>query len=87
MPKRVDANQRSIVAGLRSFGASVWITSDCGHGAPDLVCGWQGKAYLFEVKTATGKLTKDEWDWQAAWQGDYHIVRNVEDAVRILMEG
>jgi hypothetical protein len=86
MPKRTDKNQSEIVAGLRQFGASVWITSDCGHGAPDVVCGYRGHNYLFELKTACGKLTKDEWEWQAHWQGDYHVVHSVEEAIKVIVE-
>ncbi len=84
MPKRVDENQRVIVTALRQFGASVWVTSDSGHGAPDIVCGYHGRSYPMEIKTWHGKLTKAERDWFDRWEGDYYIVHTFEEAIAII---
>jgi hypothetical protein len=85
--KRTDSNQVEIVQALRCAGAFVQSLHIVGKGCPDLLISFRGKIYVMEIKTACGKLNKAEWDWQASWQGDYHIVRNVEDAIRIITEG
>ena len=78
---RVDANQNEIVAGLRSIGVSVQHIHMIGHGVPDLLCGFRGQTFLFEVKTAKGKLTPDEDAWLGEWRGHAAIVRTIEDAI------
>lgn len=47
---RTDANQPTIVDGLRERGVTVEITSALGNGFPDLVCGYRGLTVLIEVK-------------------------------------
>jgi len=86
MRRRVDANQREIVAALRQIGASVWITSSLGGGFPDLVAGWKGRTYLFEVKVPPIRLTPDEEGFQLAWRGQVAIVCNVEEAMEVISE-
>ena len=86
MPKRVDSNQAFIVAGLREFGASVWVTSNCGKGAPDIVCGYRFRTFPMELKSANGKLTKDEIAWRDGWKGNYYIVHNIEEAIEIITQ-
>lgn len=54
MPKRVDANQRSIVADLRAIGATVEDLHEVGDGCPDIAVGFRGQNYLFEIKTESG---------------------------------
>lgn len=87
MPKRVDQNQREIIAALRQFGATIWDSHECGHGAPDFVCGYAGKTFLFEVKAPGGKLTPDEAEFHKAWKGEpIYIIHSIEDAIIIIME-
>lgn len=87
---KVDRNQSAIVDYLRKRGASVQILSTLGKGVPDLLVGWQGDNYLFEVKVpkakaqAAGKLTDDQIKWHAQWRGQVVIVRNNFDCERIL---
>ena len=87
MPKRVDANQKYIVQMLRDFGASVQILSNVGHGCPDILVGYNFKNYAFEIKAPGGQLTKDEYDWQQSWRGNYYIIHNIEEALQILCNG
>ena len=87
MPKRVDSNQAYIVRLLRDFGASVWVASNCGHGAPDLLVGYAGKSYPMEVKAEGGKLTPAEVEWRKNWRGNYYIIHSIEEAVQILIDG
>jgi len=87
MAKRTDSNQASIVHLLREFGAAVWVTSNCGHGAPDLVVSYGGQTFLMEVKAEGGKLTPAEEEWRKNWRGNYYIIHSVEEAVQILIDG
>lgn len=89
--RRVDSNQREIVAQLRKIGASVAITSSLGHGFPDLVCGMFGKNYLFELKDgnkppSARKLTTDEQLFHEKWKGQISVITSLDDALLILNE-
>ena len=86
MRRRVDANQREIVAALRQIGASVWITSSLGGGFPDLAVGHRGRTYLLEVKVPPIRLTPDEEGFHLQWRGQVAIVTNVEEAMEVLNE-
>lgn len=67
--KKRDANEPEIVAVLRHVGAKIvyldWV---------DLLVEFKGKVYLLEVKTAIGKLTKDQEKNFVGWP--IHIVRD-----------
>ncbi len=87
---RVDANQSEVVDALRKIGASVTPTHQIGNGFVDLVCGFRGKNYLFELKDGTKppsarKLTDDEAIWFGTWKGEAHVVESAEQAIAILM--
>ena len=77
---KIDVNQPAIVKALRKEGFSVAITSALGSGFPDIVAGKDGRNYLLEIKNGNGGLTDDEKEFSGAWQGQYAIVRNVEEA-------
>ncbi len=79
-----DANHAAIRDALRQAGASVFDTADLGGGFPDLVVGWRGVNLLLEVKMITGKLTDDEIDFAAAWNGQKVTVRSVDEALAVL---
>lgn len=84
MPRRaakIDANQPEIVLALRAVGASVECMQAAGSGFPDLVVGYRGVNYLLEIKTAKGKLTKDQKTWHPLWRGQVEIVRSVDEAL------
>ena len=79
-PKK-DTNHDEIVLALRAAGATVQSLAAMGDGVPDLLVGYCGENFLFEVKTATGELTDDEAVWFDKWRGEVHIVRTIEDAL------
>lgn len=79
--RRVDANQREIVAALIAAGASVLSLHRVGVGAPDLLVGFRGVNYLLEAKTAHGALNELQREWHAEWRGQACVVRSVEDAL------
>lgn len=89
--KRVDDNQEQLVKDLRKAGYSVQPLSSVGHGVPDLLVGYQGRNYLFEVKdgrkpASARKLTKDEERWHSTWRGQVVIVESLYDVFAYLKE-
>jgi hypothetical protein len=52
---RRDSNHTEIVNGLRQRYVSVLDLSPLGDNAPDILVGYQGNNYLFEIKSMTGK--------------------------------
>ena len=88
---RTDANQASIVKGLRGIGASVAILAQIGNGIPDLLVGFRGKNFLFEIKDgdkppSQKKLTADEKIFFATWKGSAFVVENIEQAIKVLIK-
>ncbi len=86
---RVDRNQAEIVRVLRAIGASVQHLHSVGKGCPDLLVGYQGINYLFEIKDGTKprsqrKLTPDEVEFFMSWRGRAYIVDSVHQALVIL---
>jgi hypothetical protein len=79
--RRVDANQREIVAALRAAGRTVEVLSDVGRGVPDLLVSVCGRNYLLEVKAGKAGLTQDEARWHAAWRGQVAVVRTPQEAI------
>ena len=89
MAKRTDSNQTEIVTALRKLGCSVAITSHVGKGFPDIVVGWKGRNFLFEIKDGSQvpsrrKLTPDEQKFHEFWFGDIKVVESVDDALRFV---
>lgn len=84
-----DGNQDAIVLALRKFGASVTVTSGHGFGMPDLLVGYMGQTFLFEVKNKEGrgvKLTDNEQHFVANWKGrPVKIIENPEEAINYLI--
>ena len=88
---RVDANQKEIVSGLRKYGVSVTPTHMVGNGFVDLVCGWRGRNYLFEIKDqkkvpSARALTPAESEWHSQWRGEAHIIESLEQALGVITE-
>lgn len=83
---RADLNQKQIVDALRSVGVTVHITNQVGQGFPDLVCGIFGKNFLIEVKNddTRGRLTPEQDIFLDKWKGKVHIVRTVDEALRVV---
>lgn len=86
---RTDANQSKIVDALRAIGCSVQSLAQVGHGVPDLLCGFQHKNFLLEVKNedqppSKQALTTDELLWHNTWNGKVAIVTNVREALAVV---
>ena len=83
---KVDANQREIVAALRSVGATVQPLHAVGQGCPDISVGWRGVNYFLEVKDgekppSARKLTPAQEDWHGGWKGHVAVVSSVAEAL------
>lgn len=83
-PKRVDANQPSIVEGLRAIGATVLHIHMVALNSPDIVVGHHGKNYLFEIKIEKGRLLAGQRRWHKLWRGQVAVIRSLEDALFIM---
>lgn len=79
-----DTNEAPIVRGLREIGATVQQLNE--KDAPDLVVGFRGDNYLFEVKDPAnyGKLRPGQKDWHENWRGQVHVIECVEDAWQVM---
>lgn len=83
---RIDDNQKEIIAGLRKIGASVVSLAAVKKGLPDIIVGYQGVNYLFEIKDGSKpasrrKLTPSQEILHANWKGQIAIVNTLEEAI------
>jgi len=68
-----DGNQKEIVKALRELGASV----ETGH--DDILVGYQGKTYWYELKaTEKSKLRPHQEELLATWKGHYKVAWTLE---------
>ncbi len=81
---KVDANQAEIVKALRSIGCSVQHLHSIGQGCPDILVGYRGRNFLFELKVGKGKLTEDEKAWALLWRGQVETANSFEDIKKFL---
>lgn len=92
MPRRAartDDNQTEIVQALRQCGCSVQSLAMVGQGVPDILVGFRGRNWLFEIKDGSKppsrrSLTDDEQTWHLRWEGQVDTVEHVDDALRLL---
>lgn len=86
--RRVDGNQGAIVEALRAVGAVVQLTHTIGKGCPDCFITYShGHIRLcmpLEIKMPGEKLTTDELDWWAKWNGPGAVVHSVEEALAVI---
>jgi hypothetical protein len=88
---RVDDNQRAIVDWLRGVGAFVQSLAGLGQGVPDLLVGFRGVWYVFEIKDgakrpSARRLTNDEIGWHtiARLHAPTHTVTSIDDVAAVL---
>lgn len=86
---RVDDNQRGIVDDLRRMGCSVQHLHKEGMGCPDLLIGWRGRNFLFEVKDPSKprgdrQLTEMQERWHRVWEGQVSVIHDAEEALGIM---
>jgi hypothetical protein len=81
---KIDLNQPAIVDALRKVGVSVVSLASVGNGIPDLLAAKHDKVWLIEVKGPKGKLTFAQKKFVLEWPGVVHIVRSVDEALRLV---
>ena len=74
-----DSNEQPIIQALRAIGATVQQTDFC-----DLIVGYHGQNFLLEVKAKRGRLTKSQKRLIDDWQGQYAIVRSIDEALQVI---
>ena len=73
--RRVDLDQRAVIARLEEMGFSVLNLSAVGRGCPDLLVGKNGQNFLLEIKSEKGTLTPAQIEFHKNWQGHCGVVR------------
>ena len=88
---RVDANQQQIVAALRKAGVFVQILSAVGEGVPDLLCAYDGRWLLLEVKDSAKPLSAQaltkvqiKWHETAKQYAPVYVVNSVAQAMQAI---
>lgn len=89
MPKKTDRNHSSIVRDLRGIGASVQSLASIGKGCPDILVGFRGRNFVFEIKDpeqppSRRNLTRDELNWHEGWRGQVKIVETFSQILEII---
>lgn len=91
--KRTDDNHAEVREGIRSAlkGVSVFDASGAGSGCPDLIVGYRGRTYLFEIKDprkppSKRKLTPAQVEFFDNWQGHAAKVESAAEAVASILE-
>jgi hypothetical protein len=87
--KRKDLNQKNIEKELRRLNITFIDISNFGGGVGDILIGYHGVNYLFEIKnpdrSPSGlKLTKAEAEFNNTWQGQYKIVTNIYEILKTI---
>lgn len=85
---RKDANHVQVVKQLRKAGVSVLdiaVLKNC----CDIVCGFRGKNYLFEIKDpnktpSQKRLTPGEEIFHKTWYGQVNVIETADEALRLM---
>ena len=89
--KKVDANQKEIVAALRKIGCSVEHLHTVGAGVPDILVGYQGRNILIEIKDGNKppsqqKLNDKQVEWHSLWRGEVYVINSADSAIKLIKE-
>ena len=85
---KLDGNQGQIVQDLRKLpGCSVQSLAKVGDGCPDILVGYHGVNYLFEIKMPGEKLKPGQKIWHETWLGKAWVVWSLKDVLFILAGG
>jgi len=80
-----DANHNAIKAVFERAGWTVKDTHQL-KGFVDFIAGQGSKVLLVEVKSKSGKLSKDEQAFHNVWPGKIHIIRSTDEAIDLLTQ-
>ena len=86
---RTDGNQTKIVNALRECGVSVAHTHTVGDGFPDIIAGWHGQNFMFEIKDPSKppskrSLTEKERKFRDEWRGTVFTIETPEEALQTI---
>ncbi len=86
---KVDGNQSQIVMQLRGLGLSVRSTAMVGQGFPDIIVGYRGRNFIFEIKDpaqppSKRRLTPLEVIFAEEWKGQVDMIEIVDDALTFM---
>lgn len=86
---RSDENQKDIVETLRACGASVEPLHRVGGGCPDLLVGYHGGNWIFEIKDPRRDKTHRQLNvlqkqWHAEWRGQVAKIETAAEALEIM---
>lgn len=84
---RVDTNHVALIHALRSApGVSVFDLSAMGHGCSDIVVGWRGQNWLFEIKAPKKRrnLSPAQRRFRDGWTGQYAVVETADEALGLM---
>jgi hypothetical protein len=86
---RTDSNHAKLIKQCRQIGMTVHSTHNVHDGFPDIVAGYKGVNYLFEIKDpdkpkSARKLTDDEIAWHTTWGGSVNVIETIDDVLQII---
>lgn len=79
-----DRNQGDLVKLARRLGCKVRITTRTKSDEPDLLCAFQGRTFVVEVKKPGEELTAGQEAFRDTWPGEYHVWRTGDDVIATL---
>jgi hypothetical protein len=88
--RKTDANHKDILTFLHHIPAlSVFSAHSIGKGFPDIVVGYKGLNYLFEIKDgkkskSQKQLTEAQKEFHKYWCGQITVVENINEILFIL---
>lgn len=90
---KVDGNQAEIVECLRAIpDCSVLVLSAVGEGCPDVMVGYRGFNFLFEIKDPKQpkhrhELTEDQRKFHGSWNGQVTKVFGLKEIIDCMTGG
>ena len=90
MIRKTDNNHKEILDQCRKIPQlTAFSTHTIGKGFPDIVVGYKGLNYLFEIKDplkpkSARKLTQHESSFFCNWKGQVNVIHTIEDIIEIL---
>lgn len=87
---RTDANQQEIVALLRQIpGVTCTSLAAVGDGVPDILLGYKGRNWLFEIKDGNKppskrRLTEAQKKFHAEWRGQIDVAKTFDEILEVI---
>ena len=81
---RVDLNHVEIVNALRKISSLSVRATPLGDGFPDIIVGYNGHNFLFEIKSEKGRLRASQERFRREWFGQVFEVRGLKQIIEII---